>query len=309
MIQFLPATGPVVAYAEPTGVGVRVDSGIAAGSVVTTAFDPMLLKVIAYGRDRDQARERLDRALSELVVLGVETNASFLRRLLDRPEFRAGVQTTTLVERLLADPATAPGLAAPTAEAGSAAARAAAVWRHHELAGGSDGTAFGIRDGWRQGQPATTQLRLLDPDDATTTLIARVVGDGVEVAVDDAEPVLERPDALRARWRAARAEEWLWLHGPGGTWSWRDAPETAAAGAQGTGGLAAPLPGVVIAVSAAPGTRVAAGAAVLVVESMKMELEITAPHDGVVAAVHVAVGEHVERGQVLAAVEQDGESA
>ena len=80
---FLPATGAVLHFREP--VGVRVDSGIRAGSVVGTAFDPLLAKVIAHGADRDQALHRLDRGLGELELLGVRTNAAFTRELLRGP--------------------------------------------------------------------------------------------------------------------------------------------------------------------------------------------------------------------------------
>ncbi|WP_320671104.1 acetyl/propionyl/methylcrotonyl-CoA carboxylase subunit alpha [Patulibacter defluvii] len=326
--QFLPATGPVVGYAEPRGAGVRVDSGLATGSEVTTAFDPMLMKVIAYGRDRAQARDRLDRALDELTVLGVQTNAGFLRRLLARPEVVEGRTTTTMVEALLADPEAAGGLQQPPAAATARAATAAAAWRHHELeerSGGAAASPFDRRDGWRIGPPAAARLRLLDADDEPLALSARVVDGALEVTVDEADPrrasvaiVPAEPGAPRrldvgdgegaARWSVARDGEWLWIHGPDGTWSWRDAPEASAAAAHGSGSLEAPLPGVVIAIKAQPGDVVTAGTPVVVVESMKMELDVTAPYDGVVQSVDVAVGEHVQRGQVLAAVEQEDQA-
>ncbi|MGE4428942.1 MAG: acetyl/propionyl/methylcrotonyl-CoA carboxylase subunit alpha, partial [Solirubrobacteraceae bacterium] len=265
---FLPATGPVIAYAEPQGVGIRVDSGIAAGGDVTTAFDPMLLKVVAYGRDREQARERLARALDELTVLGVQTNAAFLRRLIDRPEVRAGAQTTTLVEALLADPDEAAGLARTPDAAGDAALRALAAWRRHEQAvraGDGRATAFDRPDGWRIGGSARTRLRLLDPDGAGITVDVRprepgraevAVGEAAATAVtvtgtagsDGVARIEVDDDGRAARWTVARDGEWWWIHGPDGTWSRRDAPETTAAAAHGSGSLEAPLPGVVIAV-------------------------------------------------------------
>ncbi|MGX6449782.1 acetyl-CoA carboxylase biotin carboxyl carrier protein subunit, partial [Patulibacter sp. S7RM1-6] len=83
------------------------------------------------------------------------------------------------------------------------------------------------------------------------------------------------------------------------------APEVEAGAAAGGGDLTAPLPGVVLALRAEPGARVTAGQTVLVLESMKMELDVAAPHDGTLAAVHVAPGEPVARGQALAVVEED----
>ncbi len=96
---FLPQTGKVLVYREPSGPGVRVDSGICEGMEVSVHYDPMLAKVIARGTNRDEARRRLAAALSEMVVLGVQTNISYLRRVLDTPEFRAGEADTGFLER------------------------------------------------------------------------------------------------------------------------------------------------------------------------------------------------------------------
>jgi acetyl-CoA/propionyl-CoA carboxylase biotin carboxyl carrier protein len=312
--RFLPSVGPVLAYAEPAGAGVRVDSGIAAGTAVTTAFDPMLLKVIAHGRDRAQALTRLDRALAGLVLLGVETNAGFLRRLLARPEVAEDALTTTLVEELLADPEAAAALAAPSADARDAALRALVAARHAEAAAADPGP-FGLADSWRSGVPGWTHLDLLDPDDAPVAVRARAVPGGVEVVVggdagtpDGVVPAGRGPVTVAPDPRATVAHDgpWTWLHTGGDTWSWRDAPEATGGPSAAAGGLTAPLPGVVLAVRAAPGDRVVAGQSLVVLESMKMELDVAAPQDGVVGAIHVAVGEHVARGQTLAAVEEEG---
>jgi acetyl-CoA/propionyl-CoA carboxylase biotin carboxyl carrier protein len=303
--RFLPAVGPVLAYAEPAGAGVRVDSGIAAGTAVTTAFDPMLLKVIGHGRDRAQALARLDRALAGLVLLGVETNVGFLRRLLARPEVADDALTTTLVEELLADPDAAVALAAPPADARDAALRTLVAARHAAVAAADPGP-FGLGDSWRSGVPGWTHLDLLDPDDAPVAVRARAVPGGVEVVVGDdgsGTPATAAPDP---RATVAHDGPWTWLHTGGDTWSWRDAPEATGGPSAAAGGLTAPLPGVVLAVRAAPGDAVVAGQSLVVLESMKMELDVAAPHDGVVGAIHVAVGEHVARGQTLAAVQEEG---
>jgi acetyl-CoA/propionyl-CoA carboxylase, biotin carboxylase, biotin carboxyl carrier protein len=97
---FLPSSGEVVAYREAPGA--RVDSGIEEGTVVGTDYDPMLAKVVARGDDREEALERLRRALGETVVAGPTTNVAYLRALLARPEVRAGEMDTGLIERLAA---------------------------------------------------------------------------------------------------------------------------------------------------------------------------------------------------------------
>ena len=97
--DFLPATGQLVGYREPRGAGVRVDSGVRTGSQVSSFYDSLLMKVIASGKDREQAIERLDRALGELRLLGLTTNAGFLRRLVTLDSVRAGEMDTGLIER------------------------------------------------------------------------------------------------------------------------------------------------------------------------------------------------------------------
>jgi acetyl-CoA/propionyl-CoA carboxylase biotin carboxyl carrier protein len=88
--DFLPTGGTVLLLDEPAGPGVRVDSGLRAGGRVGLDYDPMLAKVVAHGRTRDEAITRLDRALGRMAVLGVGTNVEFLRALLRDPEVRAG---------------------------------------------------------------------------------------------------------------------------------------------------------------------------------------------------------------------------
>ncbi|MER8103427.1 biotin carboxylase N-terminal domain-containing protein [Kitasatospora sp. NPDC094016] len=128
--DFLPTGGRILLLDEPQGEGVRVDSGVAPGSVVTSAYDPMLAKVIAYGPDRPTALRRLRAALADTRILGVTTNTGFLRRLLAHPEVVAGRLDTGLVEQtaqqqpaLLASPyspANAPSGAHETGEADKA---------------------------------------------------------------------------------------------------------------------------------------------------------------------------------------------
>src|SRR5699024_1746735 len=78
---FLPTGGTVTRVVEPSGPGVRVDSGITDGSVISSLYDPMLLKVIVHGADRAEALGRLERALANTVVAGVGVNTDFCRYL------------------------------------------------------------------------------------------------------------------------------------------------------------------------------------------------------------------------------------
>jgi acetyl-CoA/propionyl-CoA carboxylase biotin carboxyl carrier protein len=97
---FLPQAGRLLAWIEPSGPGVRVDSGVTAGQVVDIHYDPLLAKIVAVGRNREEARGRLVAALGETVALGVATNISWLKRLLEAAPVVRGDLNTGLVETL-----------------------------------------------------------------------------------------------------------------------------------------------------------------------------------------------------------------
>ncbi|MEV7772496.1 biotin carboxylase N-terminal domain-containing protein [Kitasatospora sp. NPDC086791] len=207
--DFLPTGGRILTLDEPRGEGIRVDSGVAPGTVVTSAYDPMLAKVIAYGPDRATALRRLRAALADTRILGVTTNTGFLRRLLAHPEVAAGRLDTGLVEQtaqqqpaLLAAPyspanATAPAATTAPAHAGNGtdavAAEppspahllyyAAALARHLELtpaaAPGGWTDPFSLPSGWRlSGTPAWTTHRLRAPGQEPVSVRVRPITAG-----------------------------------------------------------------------------------------------------------------------------------
>jgi 3-methylcrotonyl-CoA carboxylase alpha subunit len=96
--RFLPQTGTIAQYHEPSGPGVRVDAGVTRGSEIGMKFDPMLAKLICYAEDREQCIDRLARALRDYVILGTKTNVSWLRRVITHPAFRAGEVSTRFLQ-------------------------------------------------------------------------------------------------------------------------------------------------------------------------------------------------------------------
>jgi 3-methylcrotonyl-CoA carboxylase alpha subunit len=148
-IEFLPRTGTILVYEEPSGPGVRVDSGVAAGTAIGLEYDPLLAKVIASAKDRPAAIERALRALDELVVLGVETNVPLLARVLRSDEFRSGEYDTGLVSRL---PRIEP--AKPSDPAWLAAAIALAENADATPRPPSVSDPWNAADGWRAGGAA-----------------------------------------------------------------------------------------------------------------------------------------------------------
>ena len=101
--DFRPAVGTLLLVRPADGLGVRFDSGIEAGQTVSTAFDPMLAKVIVHGRDRNEAIRRARDALERTVILGCVTNCDFLGRILAHPEFKAGSVDTGFIPTHAAD--------------------------------------------------------------------------------------------------------------------------------------------------------------------------------------------------------------
>jgi acetyl/propionyl-CoA carboxylase alpha subunit len=95
---FLPSTGTISTYQEPAGPGVRVDSGVYEGAEISVYYDPLISKLLAYGKDRAQATARMLRALEEYRISGVATNIDFHKAILRHPEFIAGHLSTHFID-------------------------------------------------------------------------------------------------------------------------------------------------------------------------------------------------------------------
>jgi len=101
--NFLPATGPLLNFAEPSGPGIRVDSGYTTGDAITIHYDPLIAKLIVWGEDRAAAIRRMESALRETVLLGVTHNGRFLQDVLADPQFGSGEMYTTWIEECFSD--------------------------------------------------------------------------------------------------------------------------------------------------------------------------------------------------------------
>nr|WP_255429846.1 biotin carboxylase N-terminal domain-containing protein [Streptomonospora sp. PA3] len=271
---FLPTGGRVLLLDEPAGEEVRVDSGLDEGAEITSAYDPMLAKVVTWAPDRAAALDRMDSALAGYTLLGCDTNVAFLRALLRTPPVRAGALSTDLTERLAprltgtaepADPRAAGG-GAPAAPAPDELLAAAA---DHQLSLEPDPRSadrFAVPDGWRIGEPAWTEWRLRSARHrAAVVRVRRRVGPaaapallpapaaagtvGYEVSIDGGPPepvdAARSPDgrtlvvALRSRvLRYARAGEpsGLWLGRGGAAWHFQDDPVLAPSRGSGAAG-------------------------------------------------------------------------
>ncbi|MFD3792244.1 biotin carboxylase N-terminal domain-containing protein [Streptomyces cyaneofuscatus] len=296
---FLPSGGTVLALREPQGGGVRTDSGLSEGVPVGSLYDPMLSKVIAYGPDRATAIRKLRAALADTVILGVPTNAGFLRRLLAHPDVVSGNLDTGLVEREAES--LVPDGVPDEVYAAAAAVRREALAPRPDAEGWTD--PFSVPSGWRTGgvrAPLLFPLRVSGREPVTrgAPAGATVTSDHVTVELDGAVGHFHRSGD--------------WLGRDGDTWHVQDHDPVEAslsgAGRSGADTLAAPMPGTVTVVKVAVGDEVEAGQSLLVVEAMKMEHVISAPHAGTVTELDVTAGATVAMDQVLAVVAPREES-
>ncbi len=302
---FVPTGGTVLGLREPAGPGVRVDSGISAGSVIGSDYDPMLAKVIAHGPDRRTALARLDRALAGTAILGVGTNIGFLRALLGDEDVAAGRLHTGLVEDRLEHLA---GGGVPTEVLAAAALE--------PLRPTPGQGAWERREAWRLGGPAWIfgRLRL---GDLPAAVALRATTHGWLVSVDGSAPVdigvSWHDDGISVtgpagpvRLLTARVGEVV--HVAGGRGSWAATPDggLGRAGAAGPAGfvgmLRSPMPGTVLDIRVGQGDAVVAGQVLAVVEAMKMEYSLIAPADGIVLEVPGARGRRVALDEVVVVI-------
>jgi acetyl-CoA/propionyl-CoA carboxylase biotin carboxyl carrier protein len=287
---------------------------VRAGSEVGAHYDSLLAKVVAHAPTRALALERLDGALAQLAILGPPVNTAFLRGLLADPRVRAGELDTGLVERLTADEAAHDGGAGAEDERShdDDALAAAALARSHGLLRAAGDDPWERLLGWRADGPAPLRWRLRREDggDAVEVLVT-----GRGVRVDGAQPrdahveaagsgrLAITLDGVRCVWAYAQDGDVTRLGLDGRAWGFRDeSPVSRDAHAGHGAALSAPMPGSVLLVHVVEGGRVAAGDVLVVLESMKMELQVVAPAAGTVERVAVTPGDRVAAGQVLVAI-------
>ncbi|MCP9273387.1 ATP-binding protein [Mycolicibacterium arenosum] len=312
---FLPTGGTVLDVLEARVGGqersdrgfstARVDSGIYAGTVVGSDYDPMLAKVIAHADDRPAALRALDRALAGTAVLGVTINVDFLRFLLADPDVAAGRLDTGLLDRRVPD---YPGVDAGDDELIAAAAY---LWLTRWARRGDD--TWAVPSGWRMGEHAPTVHRLRLGDRTDHVYLTGTPGDAVARVEDgetrslsaalDGRELVVTLDGVRTAYVVA-ADGPVWLSREGRTVAVeevREAPVRPDDEHSGDAELVSPMPGAVVAVGVEDGASVTAGTVVVTVEAMKMEHALSAPVDGIVELL-VAVGDQVKVGQPLARI-------
>jgi 3-methylcrotonyl-CoA carboxylase alpha subunit len=316
---FLPATGVLQRLHLPDAVeftisrephdtapaAVRIDSGVRQADRITAFYDPMIAKLIVWGRDRNEALEGMLQALARTQIVGLATNVAFLARLVASEPFRQADLDTGLIERhheTLFPPA-------QTLDWGWIGLAVGAVLLDEGSTAGSD--PWSRRDGWRLAGHATRTFSFAHAEnryDAQLTygdgalslgvagrvgalVVSRTAGEDLRIVLDGQLLCadLEREGSLLHLFHGGRhiVIDWLDAH--------HDAFEAEAE----EGRLTAPMPGKIVALLASPGTRVERGTPLLVMEAMKMEHTIAAPFAGVVRLIRFGVGDQVAEGEQL----------
>ena len=315
--NFLPSTGTLSFVRFPTAA-VRVESGVETGSVVTSYYDSMLAKLIALGKTREAALDRLNAALGETSIFGITTNQNFLRQLIALPETRKADFYTRLIDDRLSVLCSAAG--APQAEA---FALAACHWlMARRDAGSADLWHWRAMTGWHMGsggeglspipllhleaQGATAEIRFA-PQRTDGTMLIAVDEQHVAVGLErlGEEDHLAMLNGRRVTLRLQQDGDTFYVQWGDRIHAFRAIPYLAyiSAAAESSGEIRAPMMGMITRINAVVGDTVKAGDVVAVMESMKMELRIASKMDGVVVAVNCKAGDMVERNAVVTAIE------
>jgi 3-methylcrotonyl-CoA carboxylase alpha subunit len=330
--DFLPSIGTLRYLRMPDAVqftvgdgaqpaSVRIDSGIRAHDTISPYYDPMLAKLIVWAEDRASALARMARALREFEVVGLHTNLAFLERLVTSAPFCAAELDTGLIERHR-DTLFAPAPALPVAAI--ALATASLLMRegcHAKPASASPDPSlpWHALSGWRLNGNYTRTLSWIDAADETQTQPTQATltytPHGMQLETlgvtyrfdwmrgDEPHGLVVTLDEARASGRVFAQERTatVFYQGRATALEWQDPLGYDNLDEHREGTLTAPMPGKVIAILTQPGSIVEKGAALLVMEAMKMEHTISAPAAGTIDEILFAVGDQVPEGAQLLA--------
>jgi 3-methylcrotonyl-CoA carboxylase alpha subunit len=333
--NFLPCTGEL-AYVRFPDAGVRVETGVETGSAVTPYYDSMLAKLIAHAETRDEALDKLGRALDQTSIFGITTNQSFLTRLIGLPDTRNATFHTRLIDEQIdqlvnkAERSDTEALALGayfwmTRQRPPAATNPSHnppynpsynPWQSREttgwqMAAGDDGLSP-IPILHLEAAGTSAEIRFA-PLQADGTMIVGINDDrrSVRLVPDDDDSFTAVVGSRRETVRIRQHDQTLFVHDRRGVHTLTAIPYLTyiSATAETSGELRAPMMGMILKVNVSVGDRIKAGDVAAILESMKMELRISSETDGVVTAVNCRAGETVERNAVIVVVAPDGQTA
>ena len=307
--NFVPQTGPLLAWQVPQGAGIRIDHGLRKGGLVSPYYDSMQAKLIASGDTREQACRTLLHMLDQTVLLGVTSNRDYLRQIIAHPVFIAGDFSTGFIAEHMS-PESFAANRAPTTLHGALAA--VLLYRSQALALQVDAALDGELLEWQSSAPAQVPLLLQCGERKLRITVAalgrgtyRVQWDGQTLELDivsmQAPTLRFKHQGLDAQADYALSDNQVHLSHAGLTLGYTDntlAPASKdAAGSDGR--MLAPMDGKILKVLVQPGDTISKGQTLAVLEAMKMEFAISSGVDSSVTAVTCQVGQQVKARQLL----------
>ncbi|MFO7551863.1 MAG: acetyl-CoA carboxylase biotin carboxylase subunit [Haliea sp.] len=302
--QFMPQTGQVLVWDFPERSGSRLDYGIDQGQLISPHYDPMLAKVISWGRTRDEAVRRLASTLQDTHLLGVDNNKHFLQAVLDHRAFRAGEATTAFIEQHFQSHASL----TETAPAPLTVAKAGVLFFHRARSGYPDCS-------W-MASTLNVSCYVMAIQDEAWNLAIRQQGDQLLVVVGEnefrlriqrheAHIVVIEHDGICEPFSYAFDNACLYVDDGSAHFMFEDITHRQADDVIVRSGqdIKAVMDGAVIDILVEDGNSVVAGQTVLVLEAMKMEHPLKATVDGVLELA-CSVGQQVRNKQVLASVKE-----
>ena len=300
--DFLPATGELIAFKPNKNISVRWDSGVQQGSIVGTDFDPMLAKIIAKGKNRTDAANKLALALESLHIGGVVTNRDFLIECLRSKQFHKGITTSDFINKNKLKKSIKLDLVSL-----EQAAIAAALWIQGENRKNSS-ILKEVQSGWTNSRLPKQNIKLqstsgeisisykskrdgdFEINEGITAKIFEWKESGIDLEIDD----------FRFLSNVTRKDDDLVVHGPWGDILFTKMPRFKSIGQNLTsGGLIAPMPGKVIDLKVKLGSKIKKGQTLVILEAMKMEHSVNAIQDGVIDELFVKKNDQVENGALL----------
>ena len=300
--DFLPATGTLIAYEVDKNIDARWDTGVKQGSVIGTDFDPMLAKVIAKGRNRTDAANKLALALQSLHIGGVTTNRDFLVECLRSKDFHKGNTTSDFIS--IAKPKRSIELKGTELEQ---AGIAAALWLQGENRKNTP-ILSGIQSGWTNSRLPKQKINFQYNSEELSILYksnrdgsfeinkginAKIIewnNSGIDIEIED----------KRFFSKVTRKDKNLIIHGPWGDILFKIMPRFKSVSQEvKDGGLIAPMPGKVIDLKVKVGSKIKKGDTLVILEAMKMEHTVKATEDGVIDELFISNHDQVENGALL----------
>jgi 3-methylcrotonyl-CoA carboxylase alpha subunit len=299
---FLPSTGKLIALQFPNGEGLRVDTGIAAGDAVTPFYDPMIAKLIAHGKNRNEALDRLADALDKTIVVGPRSNAGFLAALCRASGFRSGDFDTGFIERHLADLGAVPqGLDRAAAALGArmlVERESARIGLSIAREPDEPASPWDRGDGFQLAGTRRLALPILADGESVVAQVAYGPG-GAAVTVDGTAPAKE------ATVVTAGDAVYVLRHGRQTRLALRDLALDEAGDQEHSGLVRAPMHGKVLSLLVEQGARVRRGQRLVIIEAMKMEHTLVAPIDGTIAEIAVTADAQVVEGAKILTITAD----